>query len=152
MKISLTRLADALEHFAGSDPKEIFGLEKDPALRAAGPLHYDVSAQSVEDQLVVKGRVWAEMSVCCGRCAKWESWPVAVDDFLVALEVDEEDDVVDLTPQMREAIILVLPDYPLCRESCKGLCPQCGADLNESTCDCQPPADDRWSGLDGLDL
>jgi uncharacterized protein len=37
---------------------------------------------------------------------------------------------------------------PLCREDCRGLCPRCGADLNEGECACEPgPVDNRWAGL-----
>jgi uncharacterized protein len=45
---------------------------------------------------------------------------------------------------------LDLPLAPLCREQCQGLCPHCGTDLNDETCDCQGPADPRWATLDEL--
>ena len=59
---------------------------------------------------------------------------------------------VDLTEDIRESIILAFPHYPVCKPECKGLCPQCGENLNRQTCSCQPPADDRWAGLEGLKL
>ncbi len=62
-------------------------------------------------------------------------------------------DKVDLELVAREAILLALPLAPLCREDCAGLCPTCGADLNEGACDCVPPvADPRWAALDALRL
>jgi uncharacterized protein len=45
-----------------------------------------------------------------------------------------EDGHLDLTPLMREYLLLEVPMRPLCREDCKGLCPICGGNLNESTC------------------
>lgn len=55
----------------------------------------------------------------------------------------EEDDsyayegfVVDLLPALRDNLVLVLPQKLLCREDCRGICPDCGADLNEITCGC----------------
>ena len=152
MEINLTNLGEEYLRFEGSDPAEVFGLADDPGLKATGPLEYRVSAEQVSGRLIVRGKISAAMSCRCSRCAKWEATTAEVDDFLVALEVGEEDEVVDLTPEMREAIILALPDYPICRDSCKGLCPHCGVDLNEKTCDCHPPEDNRWSGLDGFDL
>jgi uncharacterized protein len=62
-------------------------------------------------------------------------------------------DRVDLELVAREAILLDLPLAPLCREDCAGLCPTCGADLNEGACECVPAvADPRWAALDALRL
>lgn len=60
-------------------------------------------------------------------------------------------DQVDLELVAREAILLDLPLAPVCREGCAGLCPTCGADLNDGPCTCAPAvADPRWSALDAL--
>jgi uncharacterized protein len=49
---------------------------------------------------------------------------------------------------LREQILLALPLKTICREDCKGLCPQCGTNLNLNVCSCEaPPEDPRWSGL-----
>jgi uncharacterized protein len=61
-----------------------------------------------------------------------------------------EHSFVDLAPLVHDAILLDLPLAPLCREECAGLCPFCGIDRNEGTCDCQAPLDPRWATLDGL--
>ena len=52
------------------------------------------------------------------------------------------DDQIDLNEMMREQFYLALPMKPLCREDCKGLCPQCGTNLNTGTCDCAPVWED----------
>jgi uncharacterized protein len=59
-------------------------------------------------------------------------------------DADEQDEIyfyqgdhVDLTPMLREQIILVAPMQPLCREDCAGLCPKCGQNLNEWRCGCE---------------
>ena len=60
-------------------------------------------------------------------------------------------ELLDLRPLVRDAVLLDLPIAPLCREDCAGLCPTCGADLNEGPCDCPPPSGDlRWAALDVL--
>ena len=63
-----------------------------------------------------------------------------------------EHDFVDLAPLVHDAVFLELPLAPLCREDCQGLCPQCGIDRNEGSCDCLPPIDPRWATLDALRL
>jgi uncharacterized protein len=72
--------------------------------------------------------------------------PIGDDDDLYPIV----DGTIDLGPLVRDAIVLELPMAPLCREDCRGLCPQCGADRNESECGCVAPVDPRWANLDVL--
>ena len=64
---------------------------------------------------------------------------------------ETHDSVVDLTEEVREAMILTFPGYPICRESCKGLCPKCGKNLNDGPCGCRAESEDCWAGLDALE-
>ena len=57
---------------------------------------------------------------------------------------------VDLTETVREELVLSVSDYTLCRDTCKGLCPRCGADRNTDSCNCEPEPDPRWAGLEAL--
>ncbi len=115
--------------------------------------------ESFSGGLRAKGTVEAPWHGTCRRC----STPVlglstvAVNERFVDHRGpgDEEayviaDDFVDLGPLAHDAIFLDLPLAPLCREDCAGLCPYCGIDRNEATCECQAPLDPRWATLDGL--
>jgi uncharacterized protein len=57
---------------------------------------------------------------------------------------------VDLTEAVRQNVLLALPMVTICREDCKGLCPQCGHDLNLGPCECKPEVDARLSVLEQL--
>ena len=58
---------------------------------------------------------------------------------------------LDLEPLARDAVLLELPQAPLCAEACKGLCPTCGANRNEAGCQCESTTvDPRWAALDVL--
>ncbi len=60
---------------------------------------------------------------------------------------------LDLDPIFREQVLLALPGYPVCDERCKGLCPACGANLNERECGCDRHVPDpRWAGLKNVKL
>lgn len=59
---------------------------------------------------------------------------------------------IDLEPLMREQFVLAIPYAPLCKEDCKGLCPQCGIDRNTASCTCEKPIDPRLAALKGLKL
>lgn len=55
--------------------------------------------------------------------------------------------VLDLTEALREELLLALPRFVECRPDCRGLCPRCGANLNDSPCGCATATDPRWDAL-----
>jgi uncharacterized protein len=65
------------------------------------------------------------------------------DSYPVAPDATE----VDVTPAVREELVLAAPRYVVCRDDCKGICPHCGQDLNTGSCECVPVTDPRWQGL-----
>jgi len=119
----------------------------------------NVTLQSFVGGLHVRGTVAAPWQGTCRRC----SLPVlgvaevAVRErFVDELKEDDDEvylivnDFIDLAPLVHDAIFLELPLAPLCREDCQGLCPVCGIDRNEATCQCQQPGDPRWATLESL--
>jgi uncharacterized protein len=66
----------------------------------------------------------------------------ADDHFLI-----DEHHILDVTEGVRQYAIAAAPLQPLCQEQCPGLCPQCGANLNEGSCGCAQPIDPRWEPL-----
>jgi len=66
-------------------------------------------------------------------------------DYRVVLPSDVE---IDFTVDLRDAIMLAVPAKILCREDCKGLCPQCGQNWNHGDCDCESAvAAPQWEAL-----
>lgn len=98
----------------------------------------------------------------CRRCLRELELPVGAQiGALFSSEPDAADDpdayplpgdavVVDVTPAVREELLLAIPQFALCRPDCRGLCPRCGRDLNAGPCDCAPAADPRWAALAAL--
>ena len=116
-------------------------------------VHVHVSYYRCGEDLVFDGRFEAAVAGTCSRCL--ESYPFELDHgFSFVLrpapentggpQAPEEDrslgfytgDHVDLSPLLREEMILSLPTRPLCREDCPGLCPQCGRYRAAGSCDC----------------
>jgi len=97
----------------------------------------------------------------CRRCLTPVTVPVKAEiGALFSQEPDASDDpdvfpvapdarALDVTPAVREELALVAPEYLLCRDDCRGLCPRCGHDLNTGPCTCPPATDPRWAGLAG---
>jgi uncharacterized protein len=118
----------------------------------------DIRLRSYEGGIAVVGTVRAPWTGVCRRCATPVGGELVIavkERFAAGATIDDElypidDDTIDLGPLMRDAIVLELPATPLCRPDCRGLCPHCGADLNEGACDCVAPPDPRWANLDVL--
>lgn len=118
----------------------------------------DVTLESVAGGVSVSGTVRSSWSGECRRCLAPASGPVLVRVLEHYTEGGDgsdtyplRDDEVDLELMARDAVLLELPQAPLCGPECRGLCPSCGANLNEEACTCKAaPADPRWSALAAL--
>ena len=153
MKIWVARIPEEGSQYEGNDPAEILDLGEDPFIRVTGDVHYALHVQRLSDELVVRGALSVGMDLKCTRCTEFFSTTVVDSGFLRAYPASDDTDSVDITEDMRENLLLHIPGFPVCSEECKGLCTQCGADLNKDSCGCT--AGDRpnpWSALDSLDL
>jgi len=123
-----------------------------------GEVIFDGTVESIPKGIVASGRVTTTWEGVCRRCAVdvGGEIDVAVRERFIEKAAPEDEayllkgDLVDLGPMIRDAVVLELPIAPLCHEGCKGLCTQCGADLNEGPCGCEAPGDPRWATLDVL--
>ena len=149
--IEISKLNPDGEWFEGEEPAATLALD-DAKVRLEQPIRYRMWAQPVSDRLVVKGEWSLEVGLECGRCADFFSTSLVDSSFLRDYEISGGVETVDVTPDIREDILLAMPAYPVCREACRGLCPHCGANLNGGTCSCPPPDGVHWGGLDGLKL
>lgn len=125
------------------------------------PVSVDLTFERVPEGLVVRGTIAAHWDAVCSRCLTpvGGELQVGVADLYEREPLEGEtyglsdDDVVDLEPLIRDALLLEMPPVPLCRPDCKGLCPKCGVDHNLSECDCaDAEPDPRWAALRSLDL
>jgi uncharacterized metal-binding protein YceD (DUF177 family) len=82
--------------------------------------------------MVFEKRPLIEEDKKAALAAAWEAESREIDYY------DEE--ALDPTESFRQVLTLELPGYPLCRKDCRGLCPTCGADLNQGNCNCGAPA------------
>ena len=151
MKINIHHEPEEGLHIEGEDPPSILDVE-DHEWTFLKPVFHALDATVLNDALLVTGRVWTEGRVRCSRCLAGFGKRIEVGQFVVHKPLTS-DDIVDLTPEIRESILLEIPQKPLCRDDCKGLCPVCGIDHNKQTCNCENETIDmRWSGLDKLKL
>ncbi len=136
----------------GEVPVAVLGGKADDPVRCTGPVQCALHCQIVDKELLVDGTLSTPLEMRCSRCDCLFNRALDGLAYHYDEELDPMPESVDLTADIRESMILAFPSYPVCSKSCKGLCAQCGANLNVETCDCKPPADLRWGALDRLEL
>ena len=170
MLIDLTKLHGQREHVERRFAPTVFE-PHDPDYRVVAPVELSMDIEkSGGHTFRVHGRLTTTLELECGRCLEPFVLPVASTFDLRYLpadanqgegehEIADEDldavyyregslDVIDL---LREQFQLVLPMKPLCTDGCRGLCPECGTNLNRTQCGCTPKWEDpRLAALKGL--
>jgi len=150
MTIDVQRVGAEGERFAGEEPIALLDGEGEPGLRPGGAIRYRLGAQVVSGRLMVSGALSMDNSFLCSRCVEWFLREIREPAFSSVHEIVSGQEIVDLTPEMREAMLLSLPAHPLCREDCRGLCSRCGANRNRGACGCGPAPEFRWEALGRL--
>lgn len=153
LQIILSQVKEEGEEIAGDLPPEIFDLPDDDRVSFPNPLVYRLRVSKVGEGVLVQGEASSVLRCRCDRCLAYfdnEQREAEVCHFLEA----PLPEVVDLTADLREDILIGLPQKLICQPACKGLCPQCGQNLNVRACACVPAGDSKtpWESLDGLQL
>ena len=169
MQLDLTKYRQPLGHFSRTfRPDEV--AQEDDAYRIVSPVVLEFEIQKDKETFRLVGEARTELELECGRCLEPFRLPVqsAFDvRYLPASEISSEeerevqdedletsyyrDDQIDLNELLREQFYLALPMKPLCLEECRGLCAQCGTNLNAGACECGPAwQDPRLAPLKAL--
>ncbi len=111
------------------------------------PLKFSGTLSKEEDILLLEGRINTLLELTCSRCLSKFSYAVNItitEKFTNNDKENRDDEVIfidsnilDIAEIIENNIILILPIKRLCKENCKGLCQQCGTNLNNSKCQCK---------------
>lgn len=125
-----------------------------------GDVTVDFDLRSLTDGIVARGVATVEAELTCNRCLEtWtETLEVPFEQVFRYSPQDEDDEQwiengawIDLEPAVHDEVTLSLPLVPVCRPDCRGLCPTCGANLNEDPCDGHPEeSDSPFAALQNL--
>lgn len=175
MKIRLQDITGEVKEISFAEPEaetnRILGQGPIREYRLEGPIDVALSFYRAGTELFFSGTLKTRSQAVCARCAeefasagerpfRLVMSPKAIGyDGDSALRADDlefslyEGEEIDLSPLIREQILLALPTRPLCREDCRGLCPHCGVNLNRGTCGCRAESfDSRLAALRSLNL
>ena len=147
----------------------------DENLEQGSPLHATGTAELLAHtggELRIQGHYTVEMGAKCDRCLAGARYPLESrfdlfyrpTSFIAReeeVEIDEgeaeigfyENGGIELEEILREQVLLALPMQRVCSDACKGICPVCARNRNETACDCRiETTDDRWGALRKLEL
>ena len=152
------------------DANELFEIDKiddDVVLDSASDLLLNINKTN-NDYLYIKGECTARIKLLCDKCAEdyYDEFDIELDnifhlgylpdnDLNDIIIIDEKAHEFDLSEYFRESILLSVPFIKKCSENCKGMCSDCGANLNKKTCKCSQESEDtnekaidpRWAKL-----
>ncbi|MEI8217760.1 MAG: DUF177 domain-containing protein [Elusimicrobiota bacterium] len=97
------------------------------------------SVQKLDTEFLVQGTIYGSAGQDCSCCLEPARWDIDL-SFAQAYTADQT--VIDIEPEVRDTLLINLPEKPLCRKECKGLCTVCGKNSNTHSCDCQAESGD----------
>jgi uncharacterized protein len=124
------------------------------------PVHVELQVNNAGKSLLVEGKIHSALKAQCGRCLEEFTYPidqVYEDEWVLASQATEDQlenalvydkDEFEIDERILEQIVLNLPMRYICSHECKGLCPVCGVNQNQKSCDCvQEQVDPRLAAL-----
>jgi uncharacterized protein len=157
--LDVSKLREPHLHVERTDEPSAFGSEE--IFRIVSPVQLAFDLHKDHEKIRIVGTVKTALELDCSRCLDGFAVPVDASFDLLYIPASvtpeseekeiEEDDLdtayyrdgaIDLADLVREQLYLTLPMKPLCQEGCRGLCPECGTNLNSGTCNCAPVWED----------
>jgi len=131
MKIYVNRIPEeGLHEETSYDPK---ALDMDrPDVHVDEPIALSSFITKHDREVVARVEASCQLRLCCARCLEEFTTPLRTAATLSYAV--KPTDIVDITDDVRQEIVLAYPMVPVCRPSCKGLCPVCGQNLNVTVC------------------
>jgi len=153
MNIDTGQVRQRPRRFTGEEPSAILELDQETQFQVISDVRYALSAQRFDADLLVRGVLEVDVRGRCARCGEGITHTIRDGAFACSYPLSAANELIDLTADIREAILLALPINFLCSEACRGLCVQCGANLNKAPCACAKSRQTiPWGMLDQLKL
>jgi uncharacterized metal-binding protein YceD (DUF177 family) len=128
LKVNLRHLEAREQHLQGESPVKDLDLDvRDEVIQLVQPLHYDLHVEKLDDGILAQGKLRLVLDCECVRCLKPFQYEIHLPEWACHLALTGEEaaavvhDCVDLTPYVREDILLEFPQHPLCNAECGGL-------------------------------
>ena len=181
MKINVEQIPEEGSTYDFDQPCEdssvLIDMARSGGCRFEKPISYRLEIKRFGQFVDIRGAFKAVVQLVCSRCLQPFAQPLqsrfhltyqrqeqlpaddAGEETTIELNADDlgvipfDSDEIDLSDALPEEVVMALPMQPLCDENCKGLCPQCGIDLNRNSCSCRNGVvNSNFAVLKGLKL
>lgn len=162
MVIKINNLKEGIHHYNLDEPVENLGL----VLPFTNKVNVDINLQKLHNQVVLETKLDLKVHFECDRCGEdyfsslntdykmvylFGKNPEGEDESLNFVYLPLDASEIKLDDDIRDYAMLAIPMKKLCKEDCKGLCPECGQNLNSGSCSCtSQEIDPRWQPLKDL--
>ena len=162
-RINISNLSEGIHEYRFEAEPSKIGLDE----RFSGTIKIEATLDKSVRQVFLDARIQAEGSFFCDRCLDNFHQElntlysmVYIQGARSTIDLNKEEEIqiltadmnyIDLDDDVRQYILLTIPQKLLCRDDCQGFCPTCGVNKNIASCVCSPPAvDSRWDALKKL--
>ncbi len=152
--IDIQKISEDGSTYEGQLPPEILDLAEDKFIQPEGTVDYALTAQVVSDQLIVQGTIETQLRLCCVRCAEFFSTTVQLSSFLRAYTIQSSWETIDLSDDIREEILLMVPYYPKGEVDENEVCKECGKCMRSEEAESSAERDTSgvWDSLNQLQV
>jgi DUF177 domain-containing protein len=140
-------------YLEGEEEPSFLEVEDSEMISFKDNIHYKLHASMISSGILIKGSAGATYNGVCGRCL--ENFKGKFENSNISLFYEELLGAeLDVTEDIRAALVVEIPINCICKDDCAGLCHICGNSLNKSKCNCQEADDEDspWSKLNNLKL
>lgn len=162
-RINISKLSEGIHEYTFEGNPSKIGLDE----RFSGTVRIEAKIDKSLRQIFLQANIQAEGGFCCDRCLENFQQKINTAYSMVyiqgtrsTVDLNKEEEIqilaadsnyIDLDNDVREYILLTIPQKLLCREECQGFCPTCGVNKNIASCTCGAMAvDSRWDALKKL--
>ena len=134
MKVEVAKIHESGLTVTQDIPAVEWDMDSDD-IKFFGNIHLECEFHRLDREISVTGKVEIQQKIICSRCLQ-EVERKQLKKLKLFFNLTELGEFLDLDPDIREKIILSMPLRVLCKDDCKGICADCGADLNTDRCKC----------------
>ncbi|MCF7791362.1 MAG: DUF177 domain-containing protein [Victivallales bacterium] len=151
IKVGILNLTPEGKIFEGTENSDILEIKNTEFIKCPNEIDFFLKVYSVNNGVLVEGKAETILVCKCGKCLSEYNYKLKNEEICHFYENPASSEL-DLTDDIREDILIKFPMKLRCSENCRGICPECGQNLNVSNCSCSGKNndDDIWKELDKI--
>ena len=135
MKFSVRQIPEEGRAFYEKLDGKVIGLADEEDIQCLSLLDAEAFVEKADETCIIKMKVQGRYSLACARCLEPTEQDRS-DKFDLYIDIEPQTDIINLDEDIRQELVIALSSVALCQPDCKGICPNCGTNLNNNKCTC----------------